>query len=114
MRTNFTDAQDRIIVLALEYESEHKRVEWKEVARAMRGKNSAQALENRLLSSVLTEGPIEVSTQFFSTSTPLPPHKRRLRLLVPSQAQCFARTSVNKLVRLIRTQMRYILLLYRV
>ncbi|KAI9980360.1 hypothetical protein PInf_026268 [Phytophthora infestans] len=49
MRTNFTDAQDKqIVALALEYESQHKRVEWKEVARAMRSKHSVQALENRL------------------------------------------------------------------
>ncbi|KAE8997236.1 hypothetical protein PR002_g19090 [Phytophthora rubi] len=36
--TSFTDTQDkRLVVLALEYESQSKRVVWKEVARAMRG-----------------------------------------------------------------------------
>ncbi|EEY62261.1 histone methylation protein, putative [Phytophthora infestans T30-4] len=49
MRTKFTDAEDkRLVVLALEYESQRKRVQWKEVTRAMRGKYSAQALESRL------------------------------------------------------------------
>ncbi|EEY55287.1 uncharacterized protein PITG_09214 [Phytophthora infestans T30-4] len=47
MRTNFTDAQDKqIVALALEYESQHKRVEWKEVSRAMRtGKTDESAGE---------------------------------------------------------------------
>ncbi|EEY64809.1 uncharacterized protein PITG_15598 [Phytophthora infestans T30-4] len=49
MWTKFTDAEDkRLVVLALEYESQRKRAQWKEVARAMRGKYSAQALESRL------------------------------------------------------------------
>ncbi|EEY59168.1 uncharacterized protein PITG_11640 [Phytophthora infestans T30-4] len=49
MRANFTNAQDkRIVALALEYESQHKRVEWKEVVRAMRSTHSVQALGSRL------------------------------------------------------------------
>ncbi|EEY53467.1 histone methylation protein, putative [Phytophthora infestans T30-4] len=57
MRTSFTDAQDkRIVALALEYESQHKRVEWKEVARAMRSKHSVQAFENRLRALKRTYG----------------------------------------------------------
>ncbi|KAG3155421.1 hypothetical protein PI126_g9169 [Phytophthora idaei] len=73
MRTNFTDAQDkRTVVLALEYESQRKRIEWKEVARTMQGKYSAQSLENRLRALKRTY---------------VPPHKQRLRLLAPSQAE---------------------------
>ncbi|KAL4128910.1 hypothetical protein PRIC2_007890 [Phytophthora ramorum] len=49
MRTSFTDVQDkRLVALALEYESQRKRVKWKEIAHAMRGKHSAKALESRL------------------------------------------------------------------
>ncbi|EEY62891.1 uncharacterized protein PITG_15327 [Phytophthora infestans T30-4] len=90
MRTNFTDAQDkRIVALALEYKSQHKRVEWKELARAMRSKHSVQALENRLRALKRTYGRdlSRFPPCFFSTSTPTFSHKQHLRPLEPSQAE---------------------------
>ncbi|EEY56926.1 uncharacterized protein PITG_10466 [Phytophthora infestans T30-4] len=90
MRTNFTDAQDkRIVALALEYKSQHKRVELKELARAMRSKHSVQALENRLRALKRTYGRdlSRFPPCFFSTSTPTFSHKQHLRPLEPSQAE---------------------------
>ncbi|KAG2904339.1 hypothetical protein PC114_g11881 [Phytophthora cactorum] len=108
MRTNFTDAQDkRIVVLALEYESQRKRVEWNEVARTVQGKYSAQSLENRLRVFKRTYGSdlSRFAPCFFSTSTLVPPHKQRLRLLGAKLKEPSARfsavfqprTSANKL-----------------
>ncbi|KAG3046541.1 hypothetical protein PI125_g26963 [Phytophthora idaei] len=90
MRTNFTDAQDKIIVvLALDYESQRKRVERKEVARNMQSKYSAQSLENRLRALKRTYGRdlSRFPLCFVSTSKTVPPHKQRLRLLAPNQAE---------------------------
>ncbi|EEY54676.1 histone methylation protein, putative [Phytophthora infestans T30-4] len=75
MRTNFTDAQDKL--------------EWKEVARAIRSKHSVQALENRLHALKRTYGRdlSRFPPCFFSTSTPTLSHKQHFRLLEPSQAE---------------------------
>ncbi|KAE8978407.1 hypothetical protein PR001_g24853 [Phytophthora rubi] len=85
--TSFTDTQDkRLVVLALEYESQSKRVVWKEVARAMRGKHSTQALENRLRVLKRTYGRdlARFPRCFFSTASP---QTTNFHLLAPRQAE---------------------------
>jgi hypothetical protein len=82
-------------VLALEYESQHKRVRWKEVARAMRGKRSAQELECRLRVLKRTYGRelARFPRCFFSsvpTTAPpsvIAPQTTHLRPLAPRQAE---------------------------
>ncbi|KAG3024204.1 hypothetical protein PC121_g6319 [Phytophthora cactorum] len=55
----------------------------------MQGNYSAQSLENRLRALKRTYGRdlSRFPPCIFSTSTPVPPHKQRLRLLAPSQAE---------------------------
>ncbi|KAG7378129.1 hypothetical protein PHYPSEUDO_010534 [Phytophthora pseudosyringae] len=93
MGTTYTDAQDkRLVVLALEYESQRKRVEWKEVARTMRGQHSAQDLEKRLRALKCTYGRdlARLPRCFFSTVTTASPRVKRFHLLAPSQAEMAA------------------------
>ncbi|KAG3111420.1 hypothetical protein PI125_g9155 [Phytophthora idaei] len=55
----------------------------------MQGKYSAQSVENRLRALKRTYGRdlSRFPPCIFSTATPVPPHKQRLRLLAPSQAE---------------------------
>ncbi|EEY56273.1 uncharacterized protein PITG_20661 [Phytophthora infestans T30-4] len=111
MWTKFTDAEDKkLVVLALEYESQRKRVQWKEVARAMRGKYSAQALQSRLRALKRTYG-MDISRFprfFFST------HRVKRNELSVMFSVLYRRSRFdNKLEGQMRTQVRCFLLRFQ-
>lgn len=89
MRTTFSDAEDeKLVVLALEYESQGGRIVWKEVARKMPRKCSPQQLEMRLCALKRTYGThlARFPPAFFSTPSPTYSHSVRFQVLVPSKA----------------------------